>query len=165
MANILLDLIGLIVVILSYLGGELVGRLNLPKVLGYLFVGMVIGPYALGLVDSEAFNSAIYKIILILAVGLVGYSISSGIRVEELKKYGAKIFVIAIFEVYTPFVLVALAMYYLLHFDLPTAMVIGSIALPTAPVVALSIHQEYKTDGPVTLTVHTYSNFHCEVRR
>ncbi len=75
MANILLDLIGLIVVIiLSYFGGELVGRLNLPKVLGYLFVGMVIGPYALGLVDPEAFNSAIYKIILILAVGLVGYS-------------------------------------------------------------------------------------------
>ncbi len=75
MANILLDLIGLIVVIiLSYFGGELVGRLNLSKVLGYLFVGMVIGPYALGLVDPEAFNFAIYKIILILAVGLVGYS-------------------------------------------------------------------------------------------
>jgi Kef-type K+ transport system membrane component KefB len=47
-------------------------------------------------------------------------------------------------------VLVALAIYSILHFDLPSALVIGAIALPTAPVVALSIHQEYKTDGPVT---------------
>jgi Kef-type K+ transport system membrane component KefB len=151
MANVLLNLFGLIaIILLSYLGGELVGRLKLPKVIGYLLIGMIIGPYALELVDPDAFNSAIYKIILLIAIGLVGYSISSGIRVQEIKKFGAKIFVIAFFEAYTPFVLVALAMYYILHFDMPSALVIGAIALPTAPVVALSIHQEYKTDGLVT---------------
>ncbi len=98
MANILLNLFGLIaIILLSYLGGELVGRLKLPKVIGYLLIGMIIGPYALELVDPDAFNSAIYKIILLIAVGLVGYSISSGIRVQEVKKFGAKIFVIAFF--------------------------------------------------------------------
>ncbi len=154
MADVFLNLVGLVaVIVLSYLGGELVGRLKLPKVLGYLLLGMIIGPYTLGLVDPEAFDSAIFKIILLVAIGLVGYSISSGIRLQELKKYGTKIFVIALFEAYTPFLLVALAMYYLLQFDLPSAMVIGAIALPTAPVVALSIHQEYKTDGPVTRTL------------
>lgn len=153
-ANFLLDLVGIIaIIVLSYLGGELVGRLKLPKVLGYLLVGMVIGPYALGIVDPEAFDSALFKLILIIALGLVGYSISSGIRVQELKKYGIKIFIIALFEAYTPFVLVSLAMYYLLHFDLPSAIIIGAIALPTAPVVALSISQEYRTGGPVTRTL------------
>lgn len=153
-ANFLLNLVGIIaIIVLSYLGGELVGRLKLPKVLGYLLLGMVIGPYALGLVDPEAFNSVLYRIIFLIAIGLVGYSISSGIRVQELKKYGTKIFIIALFEAYTPFVLVALAMYFILHFDLPSSFVIGAIALPTAPVVALSIHQEYKTDGPVTRTL------------
>jgi Kef-type K+ transport system membrane component KefB len=52
MTTALLNLISLIAIIfLSYLGGELVGKLRLPKVLGYLLVGMIIGPYALGLVD------------------------------------------------------------------------------------------------------------------
>jgi Kef-type K+ transport system membrane component KefB len=154
MATFLLNLIGLTtIIILSYFGGELVGKLKLPKVLGYLLIGMIIGPYALGLVDPNAFESALFKLILLAALGLVGYSISSGIRFQELKKFGAKIFIIALFEAYTPFVLVALAMYFLLHFDLPASLVIGAIALPTAPVVALSIHQEYRTDGPVTRTL------------
>jgi Kef-type K+ transport system membrane component KefB len=87
---------------------------------------------------------------VLIALGLVGYSISSGIRFQELKKFGTKIFIIALFEAYTPFFLVALAMYFLLNFDLTSSLVIGAIALPTAPVVALSIHQEYRTDGPVT---------------
>jgi Kef-type K+ transport system membrane component KefB len=87
MADFLLNLIGLIaIIVLSYLGGELIGRLKLPKVLGYLLIGMIIGPYALGQVDPEAFNSAFFKIILLVALGLVGYSISSGIRVSELKR-------------------------------------------------------------------------------
>lgn len=140
MATFLFNLIGLIAVItLSYLDGELVGKLKLPKVLGYLLAGMIIGPYALGLVDPNAFNSALFKLVLLAALGLVGYSISSGIRFQELKKFGTKIFIIALFEAYIPFVLVALAMYFLLHFDLPASLVIGAIALPTAPVVALSI--------------------------
>ena len=37
-------------------------------------------------------NSAFFKIILLVALGLVGYSISSGIRVQELKKVWRKTF-------------------------------------------------------------------------
>jgi Kef-type K+ transport system membrane component KefB len=38
-------------------------------------------------------------------------------------------------------------------FELMAALVIGSIALATAPVLVLSITQQYRTRGPVTRTV------------
>ena len=38
-----LVLLGAIVVV-GYLAGELIGKVKLPKVLGYLVVGMVVGP-------------------------------------------------------------------------------------------------------------------------
>ena len=91
-----------------------------------------------------------FELALLLSIGFVGYSIGSSIHVQEIKSAGTKMTVIALIQAYTPFILVALGMYLILGFDLITSLVIGAIALATAPVVALSIIQEYKTDGPLT---------------
>jgi hypothetical protein len=81
-----------------------------------------------------------FKIILLVAPGLAGYSISSGFRVQELKKAWRKTFhcshLRSLYSIrFSRSCLVALAMYLILHFDLHSALVIGAIALPTAPVV------------------------------
>jgi Kef-type K+ transport system membrane component KefB len=147
-----LVLLGTIVVV-GYLAGELIGKVKLPKVLGYLVVGMLVGPFALNLVRPDIFSTDLYEVAVLLAIGFVGYAIGSGIHVQEIKSAGAKMTLIGLFEAYTPFVLVTLGMYLILDFDLITSLVIGAIALATAPIVALSISQEYKTDGPLTRTL------------
>lgn len=142
-----------ITVVVGFAAGELISRIKLPRALGYLIVGMLLGPFALNLVSPEIFETDLYELALLAALGFVGYSIGSGIHISELKSAGSQMMVIGLFEAYTPFVLVSLAMYVLLGFDLITSLVIGAIALATAPVVALSISQEYKTDGPLTRTL------------
>ena len=154
MTQFIIDSVLLLVLIgLGYLGGELVGRAKLPKVLGYILVGMIIGPFALGLIQGPSPESSVITLFIAIGLGYVGFSIGSGIHISDLKKNGSTMLVINLFTSYTPFLLVALAMYFLLNFDLVTSLVIGSIALATAPIVALSIVKEYKTDGPVTRTL------------
>jgi Kef-type K+ transport system membrane component KefB len=138
------------VIVVGYLAGELIGKLKLPKVLGYLVVGMVVGPYALNLVRPDIFSTNLFELALLISIGFVGYSIGSSIHVEEIKAAGTQMTVIGLIQAFTPFVLVSLGMYLILGFDLIASLVIGAIALATAPVVALSIIQEYKTDGPLT---------------
>jgi Kef-type K+ transport system membrane component KefB len=154
MILLFMDLVRLLILIgLGYLCGDLVARVKLPKVLGYLFVGMIIGPFALGLIQGPVPESSLITLLIAIGLGYVGFSIGSGIHISDLKKSGSKMLVINMFTSYTPFILVTLSMFFLLNFDLITSLVIGSIALATAPIVALSIVKEYKTDGPVTRTL------------
>jgi len=151
MGLIIIDLVLLgAIVVVGYLAGELIGKIKLPKVLGYLVVGMLVGPFALNLVRPDIFATDLFEWAVLLAIGFVGYSIGSSIHVDELKSAGTGMTVIGLVQAFTPFILVSLGMYLILGFDLITSLVIGAIALATAPVVALSIIQEYKTDGPLT---------------
>ena len=137
---------------LTFAGGELSYRLGLPRVLGYLVTGMIIGPFALDLIPEDLIDTALFESALLLAIGLVGYSIGSSIRLDEVREAGRTVTVIGLFEAYSPFFLVTIGMI-IIGFDLMAALVIGSIALATAPVLVLSITQQYRTHGPVTRTV------------
>lgn len=143
----------LILIAIGFVGGELIAKIKLPKVLGYLLVGMILGPFALGFVNETALDSTLMKMFLLVAVGFVGYMVGAGIHVDELKKSGKSTLIIGLLEAYVPFLLVTIAVYLVLGWDLITALVVGSIALATAPAMALSISQEYKTKGPVTKTL------------
>lgn len=137
----------------GYFTGEIVAKINLPRVLGYLLAGMILGPYAIGFVSIEFLDSPLMKAFLLISIGFVGALVGAGIHIDELKKSGKATMVIGLFEAYAPFFLVTLMAYVLFGWDLIAAMVVGSIALATAPAMALSISQEYKTDGPVTRTL------------
>ena len=142
-----------LILILGYLGGELVSKVKLPRVLGYIIVGMFLGPYALGLLDAEITQTALFNLLFAISVGFVGLSVGSGISIDEIKEGGTKILVIGLFASSGPFILVSLAMYYIFNFDIYTSLIFGSIALATAPITALSIIKEYKVEGPVSRTL------------
>ena len=142
-----------LIVILGYIGGELVSKVKLPRVLGYIIIGMFIGPYALSLLDAEITQTALFTLLFAISVGFVGLSVGSGISLDEIKEGGTKILVIGLFASSGPFILVSLAMYYIFNFDIYSSLIFGSIALATAPITALSIIKEYKVKGPVSRTL------------
>ena len=144
----------LLVILLGWLGGLLMNKIKLPKVLGYIIAGMLIGPYAFNLISPGLTEHILFKILLAIAFGLVGFYIGSEIKLKEFKKGGSKIITIGLLEALVPFILVALVMYYIVHFDFYTSLIIGSIALATAPAVVLAVSKEYKTHGPITKILH-----------
>ena len=47
----------LIAVALAIAAGKLISKLRLPAILGWLIAGMIMGPHAIGLLDSTWFST------------------------------------------------------------------------------------------------------------
>ncbi len=82
--------------------------------------------------------------------------IGSEINFKKLKKSGSQIIITTLFQSLETFLVVSL--FFVVTFiiaDVPIylAFIFGGIALATAPAPALSIVNQYKTDGPVTRTL------------
>lgn len=145
-----------LVAVIAFFAGKLVAKLRLPSILGWLLTGMVLGPYALGLVNNALMSTGGYQVLLsFLEIGL-GMIIGGELIFKELKKTGKNIVVITLFQSFTTFIIVSLffgIIFYYLAIPVYLAFVFGSIALATAPAPALSIVKEFKTKGPVTNTL------------
>lgn len=116
-------------VLIAFCIGKGVDKLKLPAILGWLISGMVLGPYALNLLTDELISMVWYENIIHVLECAVGFMIGTELIWKKLKSYGKALIV-------TTF-----------------AQSLGTFALATAPEPALSIVQEFKTQGSVTKTL------------
>lgn len=49
---------------LAALTGKMISKLKLPSILGWLIIGMVFGPHALGIVSQNVLDASWYKVII-----------------------------------------------------------------------------------------------------
>ncbi|MBF7097276.1 cation:proton antiporter [Alkalibacter mobilis] len=143
-------------VLIAYFSGKLISKLRLPAILGWLIAGMVMGPYASGLLSNELLDIRWYHGLLnVLECGM-GLMIGSELVIKDLKQKGRQIVVTTIFQSATTFIVVALffgVIFYFANIPLNLALIFGGIALATAPAPALSVVREFRTEGPVTRTL------------
>lgn len=50
--------------IMAFLGGKLVQKFKLPAILGWLVVGMIVGPHALGLLSETVMLASWYTVLM-----------------------------------------------------------------------------------------------------
>ncbi|MGI6776599.1 MAG: cation:proton antiporter [Acetivibrionales bacterium] len=145
--------------ILFYVGlmllcGLLFGRLaklvGFPNVTGYLIAGLIIGPYILGIVSSEAVDGI--NIVSEMALGFIAFSIGSEFKLSYFKEVGIAPVVIAIFEGVFAIVFVAVALL-IFGFEPSIALMLGAIASATAPAATIMVIRQYRANGPVTKTL------------
>ena len=131
--------------------GLLVSRgaryVKLPNVTAFLVAGLLIGPSVLGIINRE--QAAAMGVISDAALGFIAYSIGGEFRLKYLKKIGKAPLVITAFQGLTTAVCVDVG---LIAFgvDVPLALLLGAIALATAPAATLMVVRQYKANGPVT---------------
>ena len=143
-------------VILAFMMGKLVSKFKLPSILGWLIAGMLLGPYALSLVNREVLSANWYQVMIHILECAVGLMIGTELIWKRLKKSGESIVVTTFTQSLGTFLLVSQVFcmaFYITGVPMYLAFVFGGIALATAPAPALSIVQEFKTDGPVTRTL------------
>lgn len=146
----------LIVLLLAMLAGRLISKLKLPSILGWLIVGMLLGPHALGLMPQRILDTTWYKTVIMWMQCAFGLMLGTELVWKELRTYGKGLIVTTLTQSLgtSCFVTLVFAIVFLLT-DVPVylAFLFGGIALATAPAPALSIVNEFHAKGPVTNTL------------
>ncbi|MEG2380554.1 MAG: cation:proton antiporter [Oscillospiraceae bacterium] len=143
-------------ILIAFLVGKLVSKIQLPAILGWLVAGMILGPHAFGLVNTEMLDASWFQNIVHVLECAVGLMIGSELVWNKIKKSGTQIIITTLTQSLGTFFVVSLVfgiVFYFTGVPLYLALIFGGIALATAPAPALSIVREFKTDGPVTKTL------------
>ncbi|MEG0388368.1 MAG: cation:proton antiporter, partial [Niameybacter sp.] len=153
----MMDLARFIIVIgIAFGVGKLVTKIKMPAILGWLVTGMILGPHAVGLLTEGMMEQRWYEMTMHILECAVGILIGSELVWNKIKKSGKQIVVITLTQSLGTFLVVSAVfgiLFYFMNIPLYLAAIFGGIALATAPAPALSIVNEYKTDGPVTKTL------------
>ncbi|MBR6186322.1 MAG: cation:proton antiporter [Clostridia bacterium] len=141
----------LLLIGIAMAAGLLVSRaaraVKLPNVTAFLVAGLLIGPCVGGLLSREQVASM--DIISEAALGFIAYAIGGEFKLAYLKKIGKAPLTITVFQGLMTAVCVDAGLI-LFGVDVPLALLLGAIALATAPAATLMVVRQYKADGPVT---------------
>ncbi len=146
----------MMVLALALMAGKLVSRIKLPSILGWLVIGMLFGPHALGLMPQQVLDAVWYKTVIMWMQCAFGLMLGTELVWKELKSCGKGLVVTTLTQSLGTFIVVTWVFgVVFLTADVPVylAFLLGGIALATAPAPALSIVNEFHARGPVTNTL------------
>jgi Kef-type K+ transport system membrane component KefB len=148
-------------ILAAYTVGEVAPTLGLPKVVGYLFAGVLFGPDLLGAVSHEGVVSL--TPVSQLAISLIAFLAGSELRWEEVRSNGVVLVKVMTTELACTFVAVG-GVVYLLARNTPIlesagpaealafALLFASIAIVHSPSVTMALLSETGARGPVART-------------
>lgn len=146
----------MMVLALALMAGKLVSRIKLPSILGWLVIGMLFGPHALGLMPQQVLDAVWYKTVIMWMQCAFGLMLGTELVWKKLKSCGKGLVVTTLTQSLGTFIVVTWVFgVVFLTADVPVylAFLLGGIALATAPAPALSIVNEFHARGPVTNTL------------
>jgi Kef-type K+ transport system membrane component KefB len=150
-----LTLLGLATIFGFYMG-RAARLIKLPSLVGYMILGVVLGPSLFHLIGEPAMDRLSF--ITEIALGFVAFSIGAELSLSALRRLGVGIISIIFAESFGAF-LVVTAVVYLLTRDLPMAIVFGAMAPASAPAGTVAVIQEYKAKGDLTKALYAVVGF------
>lgn len=145
-----------IMLIAGFYAGKLIKNIKLPSIIGFMLIGVLIGGSALNII-SESIQEH-FSFITNIALALVAVTIGFELDLKALKRQGAAMISVILFESFFAFIAVTVLIYFLTQ-DLALALIFGSIAPASAPAGTVAIIQEYKAKGPLTKALYTVVGF------
>jgi Kef-type K+ transport system membrane component KefB len=145
----ILAVIGLIIAV-SFLGSKLFQRLGIPQVVGFIVIGVALGPSLFNIVPPELSEELTF--ISEIALGLIGFDMGSHLLFSELRKLGRSIVFILFFEAFGAFALVTAGVYVITQ-SWHTALIFGAVSSATAPAATVDVLAEYDAKGPLTTSL------------
>ncbi len=155
--------LGVLAVLGICVAGGVVGawifqKLNIPQVVGYIVVGVLIGDTGFGLLHQadivalRPFNN--------FALGLIGFLVGGELSSSIFKKYGKQFTAILLGEGLAAFFLVGLASTVIVFLvchnwisAIAAGVVFGAIASATDPASTIDVLWEYRSNGVLTTAI------------
>ncbi|MCK4737100.1 MAG: cation:proton antiporter [Sulfurimonas sp.] len=144
-----------LIFVFGALAGWLSPKLHIPRVVGYLILGLIIGPEVLDFIPREFVDNS--HIITDLSLSIIAVLIGATLKSSTLKGHEKEVFYITLFQSCGTFIIVTLGFFLIesmLDFQtdklLLIALLLGSIATATAPGTPLAIVHELRAKGNFT---------------
>ncbi len=142
--------------VLSFYMGIGARKLKLPSIIGYMILGIILGPSLFDLFTEEEIKNVGFMNEIIL--GMVAFSIGAELNIRALKRLGMGIVSIIFSESFLAFFVVTVGVY-LLKRDLPMALIFGAMAPASAPAGTVAVIQEYRARGSLTQALYAVVGF------
>lgn len=161
--NILVFVVGFIVVALaSSQIGDYFARIHLPLISGFLFVGVLTGPFVLKFIPAAALENL--RFVDEVSLAFIAFAAGSELYLRELKSRAKSISWVTAGLVVATFTLGSTAVFLLADFvpfmrTMPIAgraavsLLVGAILVARSPSSAIAIVNELRAKGPFTQTV------------
>lgn len=131
-------------------GGKLFQRLRIPRVVGYIVAGVLLGsslfdviplPMVAGLAPFTDF-----------ALALIGFMVGGELKHSVFERFGMQMVVIMLAEGLAAFAVVTTGVA-LLTGNLALGLLLGALSSATAPAATVDVLWEYRSRGPLTTTI------------
>lgn len=97
------------VLALAFIAGKLMTKIKMPSILGWLIVGMLLGPHAVKLMPESVLNAGWYKIIIMWMQCAFGVMLGSELIWSKLKTSGKALIITTLTQSLGTFAIVSLA--------------------------------------------------------
>jgi Kef-type K+ transport system membrane component KefB len=131
----------------ALVAGHLAQLARVPEVTGYLVIGVVIGPAGLDLISHD--NITTLGFLSDVALGLILFNIGAIFEASNFRQVGPGVIRVTLWEATLAFVLVCVVMVWS-GVGWGLALLLGVVAMETAPATTLMVLNEYDADGPMT---------------
>jgi len=123
-----------VAIVISYIIGQLVERVKLPKLLGYLLVGLIFGNFT---AFSDIFTTESIQIITSFALAVILLKAGLGIERAIIKKIGFRVLLLGIIPNLIEGVIVSMFGLFVLNFSINEAFMFGFIISAVSPAVVI----------------------------
>jgi len=135
------------VIIITFVGGQIFKKLGIPQVLGFMIAGLFLGTSFFNIINQEIIT--FFTFVISLSLGFIGYNVGHEIRFDGLKDKWKKLTLILLFESFAVYFIVTFLILFITQ-NILLAMILGSLAVATAPAATADVVWEYKARGPVS---------------
>ena len=153
-----------IIIFTGFIIGEIVSKIKLPKITGYILAGILLNPSLFHIIPINFIEHT--SVITNIALSFITFSVGGTLLYSRIKKLGKGIISITIFEAEFAFLAVFLGLLAITPFFIdraggatsiailiPLCLLLGSLASPTDPSATLAVSHEYKAKGDVSSTI------------
>jgi len=146
----------------SYLAGRAARAVSLPQITGYLIIGILVGPYVLGILPQDIVVE--FRFVNGVALALIALSAGGELRIGSLRKRLRSIVTITTLQILFMFTLVAASVFLARGYidflrgepprvALAVALLFGLVAVANSPATTVAIITEERARGILTDTV------------
>lgn len=139
------------VVLSGIVGGELLGRLKLPKVTGWIFTGIALR--ALELDGLQGDTLARFSPFTDFVLGFIAFTVGATLHLPSLRNAGKRLSLIVISEAIILPAVVVPALMYVGGLDMSVSMILAAIAIAGAPGTTILVVREARARGILSRTL------------